>query len=362
MNIQNVESSPEPAEEAKPLSRAARAEIMGRVLGMYFGGKLDKELSSEIERLIDACEMSNTAKVGVGRLAEGRILAVIGRPGAGKSRSLERQFYTREEFAGFRSEDSNCRLISVKAPSPCTLKQLGNSILVATGYEIERDLKENMVWMLVHKRLQKCGIQYLHIDEAQHATETANKLELKKVRDTVKALLQNPDWPVWLIISGKPSLASFIEHDIQLKRRARTVRIEDITFAKHAQRVRGMMKALVTNATELTIDPADEDRILPRLIHAAQGQFGIAVEYVQDSINEALIAGDIMMGTKHFASSYSSRSGCSSDANVFTAANWHEINVARALEDAQNEIEVEENYEGAESAAAKKIRIQRSQS
>ncbi|MEI8443910.1 MULTISPECIES: ATP-binding protein [unclassified Mesorhizobium] len=317
-----------------------RAEIMKRVLSVYIGHKRDQLLEAEIDRLIESCEMSKAIgpehSSRVGRLAEGRILAVMGKPGAGKTRALERVFRKREEFWGSSHGQENSHLISVKAPSPCTLRQLGNTLLQALGYDVQRELRENVVWDMVRHRLQVRGVRYVHIDEIQHAVEKANRNELQKVRDTLKALLQQPEWPVWLILSGKPSFASFIEDDTQLKRRSRFVSFGDLSLADDAKLIRNTLSWIVEKRAELELATASlGEPFFARLVHAAEGQFGILVEFVQDAIHEALIERCATVKLEHFAKVYEARSGCSRDRNVFTADQWHLIDVSMALQDNQ---------------------------
>lgn len=333
---------------------------MKRVLGVYIGHKRDMTLEDELDRLIESCRMSISFdldhRARVGRLAEGRILAVMGKPGAGKTRALERLFRKREDVWGAACGLENSQLISVKAPSPCTLKQLGNALLKALGYDLQRDLKENVVWDMVRQRLQICGVRYVHIDEVQHAVENANRTELQKVRDTLKALLQQVTWPVWLILSGKPSFASFIEGDTQLKRRSRFVLFGDLTLADDAKLVRNTVSSIVEKAASLRLKPSLDDSFLARLIHAAEGQFGTTVEFVQDAIEEAFLEGSAVVKLDHFATAYEARSGCARDRNVFTSEQWHLIDVSMALQDSQWDERVVE-----EQATEKKVRDKKNQ-
>lgn len=333
----------------------AREETMRRVLGVYIADKRDAELESELDRLIESCRRSSTVDddhgARVGRLAEGRILAVMGKPGAGKTRALERLFRKREEVWGAAYGLENSQLISVRAPSPCTLKQLGNALLKALGYDLQRDLKENVVWDMVRHRLQIRGVRYVHIDEVQHAVENANRTELQKVRDTLKALLQQPTWPVWLILSGKPSFASFIEDDTQLKRRSRFVLFNDLNLSNDAKLVRKTLSGLTEKLANLKLDPTLDEPFLARLIHAAEAQFGTTIEFIQDAIEECVLVGSSVVKLEHFATAYEARSGCAPNRNVFTSEQWHLINVSMALQDGQLDDHVSE-----ENTPEKKVR------
>ena len=314
-------------------------DVMRRVLRAYAKHERDTELADEVEKLIKTSERAffhGDPATRVGRLAEGRILAVIGQPGAGKTRALERIFYQREEF--WKIADIEDRtLISVKAPSPCTLKQLGNSLLKALGYPTVRDLKENIVWQMVRERLQTHGVRYVHIDELQHAVEYATDGELQKVRNTLKALLQQSDWPVCLILSGLPMLIPFIQGERQLKRRSRFVTFADMSLSTDRDDIHAMARGMIIGAGKLSARTIFNDAFYARLLHAAEYQFGTMIEYVQDAIDEALDEGVTEITIDHFANVYEARSGCDSEFNVFTSVEWHKIDVAGALRIAGSE-------------------------
>lgn len=95
---------------------------------------------------------------------------------------------------------------------------------------------------------------------------------------------------------------------------------------------------IVEKRAELALAPSLDESYLARLIHAADGQFGTSVEFIQDAIQEALINGHTSVGPEHFARVYAARSGCSPDRNVFTEDNWHLINVSMALQDAHADV------------------------
>ncbi|WP_024588087.1 TniB family NTP-binding protein [Aliihoeflea sp. 2WW] len=299
----------------------------------YLGSERDKDLADAMYRLTENSARAADAvgEACVGRLSEGRMLALLGASGAGKTRALERIFARTVEFGDWQDIDADSPLISIKAPSPCTLKQLGIEVLRALGYPIRRDLKEYVVWELVRERLQLRKVRYVHIDELQHVAKKGYVKEAQKVRDTIKSLVQWPQWPVSVIVSGTPEIATFIEEDTQIKRRCLIVNFTSLDVDADAAQFAQRLTALVKRKAELSLG-ADAITLSRKVIHAAERQYGTAIEIVQDATLEALREGTGTVDNGHFARIFKIRTGCSEDRNVFTAADWRDIDVGSSLQ------------------------------
>lgn len=312
--------------------RERNGDVMAGVLSAYVTTPRDALLAKELDNLIDgflsaqeAAEQDASRQVG--RLREGRALTVTGASGAGKTRTLERHFFKREEFAGYGDRDSDCILVSVSTPSPCTLRLLGMEVLKALGYETTRKLEENVVWDMVQNHLAVRGVCFLHIDELQHVLQSRNPVEVAKVRDTLKRLMQNKAWPVWLILSGLPEIGNLFAGDEQVWRRSRQIFFENLTLEKDTALVRHLITSYGKDKASLSVASVTTDALIGRLIHAGIGRFGIVIEIIQDAINEALLGEADELRLEHFASAYAARTGCLPEANVFTAANdWWLLN------------------------------------
>src|SRR3546814_2895662 len=100
--------------------------------------------------------------------------------------------------------------------------------------------------------------------------------------------MHGADWPVWLILSGLPSLAQFVEGDSQLRRRCRFVRFAKLTDPANVPSVQRLVGSFAGLA-ELDAEAVLTEELAKRLIHASLGQFGTSVELVQDAIEECLI-------------------------------------------------------------------------
>ncbi|HEY0331671.1 MAG TPA: ATP-binding protein [Rhodopseudomonas sp.] len=335
-----VDNMPTNAENEDPFLRMRRlrsperAQVSAKIAQLqsaYFGTERDNLLEAEIDILFDSHMEAEAAEGNrrVGRLREGRALTVTGASGAGKTRALDRIFMKREDLLGYGDKESDCPLVSVMAPSPCTPRLLGESILKALGYPVERKLEENVAWDLVHKTLALRRVKFLHIDELQHALQSRNPVEIGKVQDTLKGLLQDKYWPVWLILSGLPSAKTFLAKDIQVRRRTRHVVFHDLKFPDDIPLVRRLVTFYAKDKGGCGATIAQDNDLIGRLLHAANGSFGVVIELIQDAVGHALRSSETDLSSEHFAAAYAARTGCIRDNNVFVvASDWDLIDTS----------------------------------
>jgi hypothetical protein len=137
--------------------------------------------------------------------APGKGIVIVGPSGAGKSRLLEESFRDHGAFPNFGIKGTWCPLIAVTAPSPCTLGQIGIRVLDLMDYDLRREIRENNAWLRVRQQIREHSVLFLAIDDLQHVLHGYSPDEVQKVRDTLKDLMTNPEWPVQLILSGIPN-------------------------------------------------------------------------------------------------------------------------------------------------------------
>lgn len=335
--------------------RSTLSATMTQIQSAYFGTERDNLLEDEISILIDSFLEFEAAEAirRVGRLREGRALTVTGASGAGKSRALDRVFLKRGEFQGYGKKESDCLLVSVVAPSPCTLRLMGESILKALGYPLERRLEENVAWDLVRKTLALRQVRFLHIDELQHVLQSRNAVEIGKMQDTLKGLMQDKDWPVWLILSGLPKVSTFLAHDIQVRRRTRHVVFRDLNFPDDIPMVRRLITFYAKDKGGRGAAIAQDNDLIGRLLHAARGSFGIVIELIQDAVGYAIRLDDSELLSEHFAAAYAARTGCIRENNVFVVATDWDLIDTSGLDDI-DETPLEDESTGSPKKKAKK--------
>jgi hypothetical protein len=79
---------------------------------------------------------------------------VVAPSGAGKSRLLEETFRGHGAFPNWGEKGKWCPLVSIAAPAPSTLGQVGIRILELLDYDLQREIKENNAWLRVRQQLR----------------------------------------------------------------------------------------------------------------------------------------------------------------------------------------------------------------
>jgi hypothetical protein len=223
-------------------------------------------------------------------------------------------------------------LIHFEAPKPLTLKLFAKKALEAAGYPIsQRRILENALFEVLKTVIKQRGILFMFVDEMQHVMKGNSTAEIQNIADTIKSLLQIEGWPLHLIFAGVPSLATFLEHETQLRNRSLVVEMKELRLPADVARVRLIAKGVIENHAGLTFHGDLSDEFIHQVIRASQGAFGSMIQVVRSSCEQALRAGKTTVDASDFAEAYALFSGCRSQHNIFTAPNWLDINAANPL-------------------------------
>lgn len=176
----------------------------------------------------------------------------------------------------------------------------------------------------------------MHIDEAQDLIRHQTPKELNAVVSTLKSLLQHKSWPLGLILTGTVELKTLINHDPQLARRVYPIEFARLNILLDSDRI---LKAVTRYAEAAGItassDTLSQD-LAARLAHAADREFGLMIEMIIASLEEAMAAGAEELALTHFTSMFRKRTGCVDGLNVFVADDFERIEVRRLLDDGED--------------------------
>lgn len=265
---------------------------------------------------------------------EARGVAVTGHSGAGKTRLLNGAL--RAVALAAKAEGLRLRMLYQQVPAPCTLSSLGIEILTSLGYPISSNAKQHEVWGMVRHHLALSGIQLVHLDEIQNVLATANIIESRRILDTIKTMMNSPEHPVVLVLSGLPIFHPSAEEDDQVGRRIAFVTLETLDPGDASD----LLIAIETMAAkaDLVLQPDFTTAVIPRLIHTARRQVGLAMEIAVGAAGHALrprdrdgnrLPQERTLNITHFAAEFARLTGNAPFANPFLAADWHRLDVRR---------------------------------
>lgn len=267
------------------------------------------------------------AELDLGQPSEGRGIAIIGESGSGKTTAV-RRILRQQAFAG--TDPGELRWISLRVPTPATQKDLARAILRALEFPIVRDSTASRMWDLVNFHLHLRKTWFVHLDEGQELGGRGSDTERAAVINALKSLMQIPDWPINLIVSGTPELHDLLAKDPQLSRRFFVVRFHPVTELDARDDVLALLEHYAAFA-ELRLGPDLADvEFIPRLIHAEREQFGIIVEFLIGAITCALSAGRAELRCADFAQFSAARTGNAFNRNPFTAADFRTVPTGRS--------------------------------
>lgn len=318
-----------------PARRSVNVQ-MSSVMSHYIPTLYDSLLADEMDHLLDNIILELGAQPGAQPDQEasrgGRVLTVQGPAGTGKTSVVNRMLKGRPEFGGLVKNEVGAALLTLVAPSPTTSPSLAAEFLAGLGYPCPSQRDSSPLWLIVRRQLKERGIRVVHIDEMQHAGENSDPAEASRVASSLKRVLEDKTWPVWLILSGLPEVSRFLQDDPSMRRRIRTVVLGPMTFPEDVEAVRHVINEITERCPGMDIGKVTIDEFVGRLLKATLNRFGVVVEYIQDAVKLALSDNRMVLEPEDFADVYAARTGVTdNDQNPFLIERWHEVDVARAM-------------------------------
>lgn len=300
-----------------------RAKVLSDVELHHIRTDYDDRIDEEIDLIL--------AQIVAGNAAEGHAVFVTGASGAGKSTLVRRRFEAHPALQPYIDAYGNEKEIALRVSTPpgCTMRGLGVRILQSAGYPMVKPPSETEVWSMVRDMLRRRDYHIIVFDEFQHVLKAPTSKGVTHTTDTVKALMQDPEWPVWLFLVGIPETLDVIHRDKdgQMERRSRRITLRDYDDDPRSLGRLGSVVQSFATAAELKVAFPIKANFLRRLSHAGLYRFGMTIQLTKLAIEAAMTdmdSGDGLL-VDHFAKGYRRMADCEDENNVFVADDWHKI-------------------------------------
>lgn len=289
------------------------------------------ERYSVLEREFLICLHRRKAELEQGIVAEARAIAVIGASGSGKTTAVDRLISKCPDLVLEQEGQIRADVISFRIPSPATLKDVGCVALYALGFDLKSERTAGYIWRIVKRHLSQREVLFLHLDEAQDLYKQGKPREMQAVVNTLKSLMQAKEWPVGLILSGTPELKDMINFDPQLARRVIPIEFGKIPHDGNHDNIRDLIAAYAHKAKLAVTQELCVPAFSSRLVHSADGQFGLIIEITISAIEAALLQSSIELKTSHFIEAFRRRSGSVDGVNPFVIDDYLTVDTRKLL-------------------------------
>lgn len=293
-------------------------------LGLKF---IRHERYAQLEEQFQLLWHRRRAELKVGRVSEARGIALVGLSGAGKTTAIDRLILSLNQ----KPDADTIPVISLRIPSPATLKYVGQTLLKALKYDLKTERQAWYIWDKVRYHLKARRVLFLHLDEAQDLYAKGTQRDMQSVVNMLKSLMQDREWPVGIILSGTEDLREILNFDPQLGRRLFPIEFASINEVIELDEVLMLVEAYCKAANIACFDPPPDMQFGARLIHAAAGQFGLVIEIIIGAIEAALIAGETQVDRDAFLRAYRRRTSCVNGVNPFLASDFKRIDTRKLL-------------------------------
>lgn len=268
--------------------------------------------------------------IDAGRSSEAHGLALSGASGTGKSAAMN-HLLGKVQSQLMLAGHADGIIISLRVPSPATLKFVGQTLLRSLGYQIGSERQAWYIWDLVRHHLKERKVLFVHLDEAQDLASRGTKNELNSVASMLKTLMTDPDWPVGIILSGTPELEDILNYDPQLARRMETVHFDSLSSIAHSNDVLDLLENYCSRAGLRTSSEICEVSHGERLIHAAAHQFGLVIELTLAAIEQAYLRSSKELTSIDFSAAYHLRSACDDAFNPFIIRDFQRVDARKVF-------------------------------
>lgn len=243
-------------------------------------------------------------------------LVIYGDSGAGKSRLIDRHIVPHPKL--YNATEADKQFISLRLKSPVRLRSAGFQTVRALGYKTINFNEKKDYWPTADSMIHELGTVAIHYDEVHDIFISATASDARQILSTMKGLMDRPDHPVILILTGTYELKRRMQ-SAETNRRFLPVTIPPVDVESDLDAVIEQVNAFCEKAG--LINCLEEEDYL-RLVHSADNQLGLTFARAMDGIEEALLAGEDTLRRMNLAHAYHRNMDREEELNVFVVDNY----------------------------------------
>jgi hypothetical protein len=278
------------------------------------------------EKLFEAlswCMTDYYTKASTGHPFEARGILVIGEPRQGKSREIQKLLGQFNDGSVVMPDGRPAKILHCILSGKVTWKDMGVKILHLLDYKLKGRCTQADIWDMVIKYAKMQGVVGIHFDECKHVFTDEGQRTNQQILDSFKTLLKETRWPLMLILSGIPSLATQIAKEEQLAHLLRTVRFECINLERESD-LEEMSKLIYCYADKagLDVSPLATRSFLERLSFACCDRWGLAIELLIEAFTLSQLAGETVCSKDSFSQAFANKYSTSIGYSPFTVSDY----------------------------------------
>ncbi|PTV93722.1 TniB protein [Rhodobacter aestuarii] len=287
--------------------------------------------AAKLREAFENCLHDYYVKAKIGGHFEARGLLVTGESRVGKTSETVRLV---EEFNASMTAMPNGKLgkiIYCKLDGSISWKDLGHKTLEALGYPANPRRTQGELWNMVRHQCREQDVIGLYYDECQHAFTSGPKSN-EKLLDRFKALMKEPEWPLMLILSGVPVLASHVNSEEQIAHLLSHIHFDKINLGRFADPTKDpdmieLNKLVYTYAERADIDVEDlvDVDFLQRLDFACASRWGLVIELLIRAFGLCRLRSQRTVTVKMFSEAYAQNSRLPQGLCPFTAPDYRNM-------------------------------------
>ncbi|MBX3531704.1 MAG: ATP-binding protein [Rhizobiaceae bacterium] len=314
-----------------------RIEQAERAASSYITTPRDAELNDRIDGLIRRVLTRKDLNAELSRenRLKGRAEIIVGGSGAGKTRAIEKAILRQSSLRPTDGAEPTRPLLSINAPENPSPRALYMRLLNATGYPLVSVPSTEVVLQRFKSQALKLGVVIIHVDDAANLIVGQDSFRRRRAAERMAACfrgLMEDDNPISLIISGLDPVLDLVRYDEAFGRRAEVLNF----YPVRENEIKSLARTIHDRAKTAGLAFAPEKEMIERLVHAASGQLGLALEMSWQAMAVATerctsAAAPRNLESVDFAAIYHRRTACGFGLNVFETPDWRRIDTSETI-------------------------------